>query len=380
MDCFSTSTGHGLPRIAKSDNLFLGILWTVFFIVAFSGNSYMIYQSLEEFLQYGVITTTKIKTETEITFPALTFCSESNRKDQYNTQDMIMKCKFGPLGEDCKMTNLSVYNNWAERYNCFQLNNGVNPVELIKSKHAGWDYYFNIVLYLPEGAWFRFAVNDNNDKVVSQDVNKEAFPGQYSEIDLIKTNQISLGPPYSNCNETKNYRQINCIRDCFNRNMSEICGCAFPESCGRYNDWNRKCLDAYEMNELLIIAQCSNQCTAECNQVSFAIRRIDVEWINYFEDIYNDEYTSKVSEKFNISDVLDYSEYKKRFSCLWFYFSELKTTEITQSPSMTLTSLIANVGGLLGKYLSIKFFSQIFNLMKIYFMKVYFWASVCCRQ
>ncbi len=33
--------------------------------------------------------------------------------------------------------------------------------------------------------------------------------------------RLSLGPPYSNCNETLDYRQVNCNDECFNKAISD---------------------------------------------------------------------------------------------------------------------------------------------------------------
>jgi hypothetical protein len=67
-------------------------------------------------------------------------------------------------------------------------------------------------------------------------------------------------------------------------------------------------------------------------------------------DIDNDVvhyYKSTLAEKFNISEYSD-DEFKKRVTRMYIYFDKLEVTEITQSPSISFTSLIANVGGLLG--------------------------------
>ena len=50
---------------------------------------------------------------------------------------------------------------------------------------------------------------------------------------------------------------------------------------------------------------------------------------------------------------------RKIITQLSIYFGKLETAEITQSPSMTSTNFVGNVGGLLGK---IKSFIQLFFL------------------
>jgi len=101
-----TSTGHGLAQMVKPDNLFLSLLWLVFFLVGLGGGIFMIHQSIEEFSQYGVITTTKITRENEITMPAITFCSD------VNSRDMIMFCLFERDPNKCKMVDLTLYDEF----------------------------------------------------------------------------------------------------------------------------------------------------------------------------------------------------------------------------------------------------------------------------
>ncbi len=167
---------------------------------------------------------------------------------------------------------------------------------------------------------------------------------------MSKTVQTALGQPYSNCNETKDYRQVNCRDECYDKKMSEICECAFPTGCGFAfnNDWSLDCEEAFWKKTGSIKSKCSLTCAAECVQVNFEEKKMDVEW--ELEAEYIDYYKTKVSKKFDITGITD-DQFSKRITKIHIYFSKLETTKITQSPSMTLTKLIANVGGLLGKSL-----------------------------
>jgi len=109
-----------------------------------------------------------------------------------------------------------------------------------------------------------------------------------------------------------------------------------------------------------IRSQCSLTCPAECVQINFELDRMDVEWDSTytFEESF-DDYKSQASKKFNISGMTD-DQFNKRLSLNSIFFSKLETTKITQSPSMTLTSFIANVGGLLGQSLYYFFKNQLY--------------------
>ena len=170
--------------------------------------------------------------------------------------------------------------------------------------------------------------------------------------------QTALGPPYSKCRETEDYRQVNCINDCIFRAMSELCRCKYPEECGSYVDWSVECQGAYDYNRSAIQSNWNLQCPSECNQVSFALNRIDVE-SDIDNDNLDDYYKRRISGKFNITGMSD-DQLIKRMTLLYIYFSKLLTTEISQSPSMTPTNMVGNVEGLLGKK-SFIFFSFLPN-------------------
>jgi len=180
--------------------------------------------------------------------------------------------------------------------------------------------------------------------VVSDEARESVYPGYETDLVLSKTVQTALGPPYSNCNESTEYRQVTCLEDCDKKAMIEACGCGYDIDC-QLSDQTEKCNDAFYKP---LWQKCNQECPVECNQVSFQTKRADIEL-----DIDNNTlkyFKSTVAKKFDISEYSD-DEFKKRLTMLFIYFDKFETTEITQSPSISLTSLIANVGGLLGKSL-----------------------------
>jgi hypothetical protein len=170
--------------------------------------------------------------------------------------------------------------------------------------------------------------------------------------------QTALGSPYSsNCNESTEYRQVTCNEDCYNEAMTKACGCGFPAECATSRYRNQQCVDAnHNRNEFFL--KCNQECPVECNQVSFPLNRIDVEW-NFLKNSVDFDsklnkslayYKAMISKKFDIFNKSD-DEIKKCLTRIYIYFNKLETTEITQSPNMSTTDLVANVGGLLGKSL-----------------------------
>ena len=99
-------------------------------------------------------------------------------------------------------------------------------------------------------------------------------------------------------------------------------------------------------NRSAIQSNCNLQCPDECNQISFAFDRANVDWDISQSDLNN--YKPNIAAKFKITGMSD-ERIAKRMTRLAIYFGKFQTTEISQSPSMTSTNLVGNVGGLLGK-------------------------------
>ena len=295
--------------------------------------------------------------------PSITFCVYGRRgnPNSYGVNDMLLGCDFGIDGGTCLLDNVTVYSPVPNKMTCLRLNFGKNATILQKTKGEGYEYGYDIILYIPKYADVWLGVTDNNDLVVESDLNKRIIPGDYNHLILSKSIQQSLPDPFSNCEEKSkllvkgseiNYRQVNCAEVCYNRVMTSICKCEFPEGC---QDWSEDCSNANSFNKRsLINADCLNKCPLECNQVAFPVTRLNYNlepnWVNDNRD--------KISTRFNITDHTD-EEIRSQMACVTIYYDRLDTTIITQTPKTTKLDLICNIGGILGifKYLFYLFIS-----------------------
>jgi len=282
---------------------------------------------------------TKIHRQKEMTLPAVTICSPYE-----NTYDMIILCDI--KGQACQMNNLTLYNRNSHPEYCVQFNYGKNATELQKQFKEGYNGYYFMVYGPKFYPYIRMTFTDNKARVVLEEVRELVYPGQDTDVILSKTVQTALSLPYSNCDESTEYRQVNCIEDCFGNAMAKLVGGRFELYCLPYwSNYSEECQNAYNHSSE-IESKCKQECPVECKQVNFQWKRNDIEWnihnytLNYFKSL--------ISEKFNISEDDD-DKIKKKMTQVFIFFDKFETTEITQSPSITTTSLIANVGGLLGK-------------------------------
>jgi len=342
--------------MVKAGNIFLNILWFVFVLLAFAGGVFMIFQTIDQYMRFDVITITKIKRQSQIKLPALTFCTK------FNTSRMLINCKYADNPNACQINDLTLIRIQSTRQlNCIQINHGTSNSEIFDANGEGWMNSLKIVFYnqLVENS-FQFAVTDNSARVEIDDVRELIYSGYETYVVLRKTYQRALGPPYSDCNQTDDYRDVNCIDDCLNEKMSEFCRCEFPLACRNGTDW-QMCLKAYYTNSTKLKLDCKQQCPIECEKVIYSISRRDI----LLEDPSQypfENYKSRISKKFNITGMSDL-QIEKKLTILYIYYERLEITEFTQSPSMTSANLIGNVGGILGKsqffLYGIKYFDKI---------------------
>ena len=75
--------------------------------------------------------------------------------------------------------------------------------------------------------------------------------------------------------------------------------------------------------------------------------------MTYKNDDYNDFnkktalFKETISSRFNITEMTN-EEVRSRYTILCIFYDKLETTEITQSPKMTIFDLISSIGGILG--------------------------------
>ncbi len=323
----------------------------------------MIYFAINEFMQYRVITTTKIKSEKEMILPGLTFCVEYhfNQTDMepFIAKDMVLECKLprnSTTSKSCNLTDLTLLNEFEFDNKCFQINVGKNRELLAKSVSEGPEFGIHIFLYFPNSDIsysVKLGISDNSASVVYHDVNKYLYPGYNTQVALSKTNQIALGTPYSDCNDSVDYRSLTCIDDCFNKKVSVACGCDWEEAKCRksckdsWRDTSKiEIIDEIFSNPITIKSQCRLKCPVECNQVTFSFNRIDIalsgENIGDNEDfLYYTDSKLNAEKKFNLTD-LSQEDFDKRATVLLIYFERLETTEINERDAF---SSIFSVGG-----------------------------------
>jgi hypothetical protein len=101
-----------------------------------------------------------------------------------------------------------------------------------------------------------------------------------------------------------------------------------------------------------IFKYCGNLCPKECDSTEYSITTSS-------SDFPSDEYVKRllnytfIKRKYTENSSIELKSNLLSFS---IYYSDLKYTEISQSPKYTLSDLISGIGGNLGKRILLKFF------------------------
>lgn len=89
------STSHGIPHIAKSNNIAMRIIWTIFVLTSFSYCTFTIVQSFIEYYKYNVVLKISRIDDSPAVFPAITFCNLNPFNEYYATDYIINNTQDG---------------------------------------------------------------------------------------------------------------------------------------------------------------------------------------------------------------------------------------------------------------------------------------------
>ena len=75
LECGKKSSLHGIPNIIQAKSLWLKTMWTFFFILATSVSSYLVIKSINNYLDYEVVTKIRVFRQQPAEFPTITICN-----------------------------------------------------------------------------------------------------------------------------------------------------------------------------------------------------------------------------------------------------------------------------------------------------------------
>ena len=302
------------------------------------------------------------------------------------SQPIVIKgCKFNKIecNSSLDFKEVYLYDNGV----CKQFNsNGPNLKEV---SQIGKDFGLSLILG-PMNSMNKYPTSDSKGLVVFihnqtfEPISSEGIQvrmGENTFISLKKTVSKNEPTPYSDCNDLsdgfeselykfiikskKLYRQSDCFNLCFQRVVTMRCGCFFTkypmfvQAKPCLNLTQLECIYIYERGYAQNYStKCLSECPLECESVTYdhTVTSLDFPTKEFYETTLNDKIMfENLFNYFGQNFTLEL--YKENFLSLNVFLSSSKYTLITETPKITLTDLITNLGGSVGILLGCSMFS-----------------------
>ena len=309
-----------------------------------------------------------------------------------NLTDVIISCEF--LANKCNFDeDFELYFD-VSYGNCFRFNSGRNMKgEKVNQKQVTNTGLWNSLdleiyigssienenLFSKKNGFNIFITNSSTSSIYGEGIN--IMSGTSTSIVLNKYSIIKQPFPYSECTEnlksldsydSECYRKLiastgtyfydDCVRMCFQKLISEYCGCQSAIYDYVYNESLRKCViekskeknDTYclfdkwnymaKNSNVLKECNCPFECEFNGYQYSTSLAEFPTKY--YFNYLINK--TSSIKKKHpNIS----FEEMSKSIAKIQIFYDDLKYTTISQEVKVGTEDLISNIGGILGLFL-----------------------------
>ena len=428
-----SSSSHGFPNIFRTQRISIKLLWAVCFILSVAICSYMIFQTMNDYLDYNVVTTTEFISELVSEFPAVTIC-DSNPLSTKHAQDLTQKWIRNLISEDrtnLTRSNVFDYIFWSNRLalleavsffftdddrkklgdlipninkcyfneeicsaenfswyfdlnngNCIQFNTGLSGNEIKESNKPGSRNGLSLIFFSSEPENKYSSSFTHGFKVYIHNRSLSPSPAEAINIQPSKSTDIAIKRtfihkepyPYSSCihlssfesifyeyfkSVNKTYRQADCFELCLQNNIMKNCSC-YDYSYPRINNSFSPCFTKpeilctiYQYNyfrRFKMSEECLKLCPLECDSVKYDVSMSSLDFPSKFVfDIY---------KNFGLFNGT-FESFKQNLLQVNIFYPSLTYTKISESPKMSITDLLSNLGGTLGLYIGISFLSLI---------------------
>jgi len=363
-EMLSDSTAYGVPKLFRSKRLFYKLFWLAFILMGSGASVYYIWDAINSYYDYEVITKIESVYEQPMLFPTISFCPYTQFFfDNKSLTSILKQCSFN-LDQSCQSNPDKYFERFKTfRGDCFRFNSGKNmsgqAIPFFYSTIGGKDDSFYIMFSSNIGIqlWVHLVSLPPKFGYYSNHLGNTILLTSNAETQLVlnKIVEKRLGLPYNPCyhddelsgfpgnktiinyirqtiNET--YKQTNCLELCFdvyyiNENP---CSC---QNTSIGNVW-QDCFVIFERMNLSgctytnksifykqsIQDKCKDYCPFECDSIRYSVN--------------------------------SYSTYRAetRF-CV--YFESLKYTLISQIQKEKEFDLLSNIGGILGLFIGVSF-------------------------
>jgi len=212
-------------------------------------------------------------------------------------------------------------------------------------------------------------------------------PGEIAYISVSRTLTVKQPTPYSSCidlaqysskyfdyivkQQQKAYRQSDCFDLCYQENAMSMCGCydlrfaTFTKNvtippCLNLNQW--ECVkNTYYLYDY---SECASlYCPLECEKMTFDTRLSNMQAPSYLFYLKLGLTDPAITRKYS------YEEFSSFSLSIAVFYPTLSYTTMYEMPKVSLTDLLAQIGGSLGMFVSFSVFS-FFELIEIFILLI----------
>jgi hypothetical protein len=416
LDTFDTPSTKALFKIFLSRHILLKVFYILFLLASTGLASYLVIESIMNYLAFDVTTKSRTIYETPTLFPKVAFCNRNMYQTKY-AYDLLQSYEYQDpsllsieekklLGHDLNDILISCYFDNTEcsssdftytfdlMYgNCYTFNSGFNEngtkVNLKESLIPGslhglkLNIYVNVYQSLFETLGFMnglgavFHIGNSSYENIDEGI--FLSPGFETFIVVDREFKSMLPKPYSNCEIDSNSSQFiqgldvyNLILESGNKYSQLVC---FVQCYQKYifNKYNctsyffpsflvvSQCTEDYSNNHIseffdknFINKNCLSSCPLECDH-SFYKRFLSFSQLNPHD--YDIELLSPniLSDFFN--RTFDEETAAKSFIQVNIFYQSLSYTLTTELPQWDAIALFGSIGGNLGLFLGVSVFS-----------------------
>ena len=329
-------------------------------------------------------------------------------------EDTILLCSFN--GKSCSVQD--DFSWFFDPYfgNCWQFNSDLRS-NLKYSTFPGINYGLSMILYVNfyenlttfnayTGNYLGAAIQIDNSSYLTNHYYDgiQIAPGYSTSISILdRSFKQTLPQPYSNCliesaDKTRSYSGAQselfklisasdyqytsslCYLQCTQQVLISQCNCTDASDLSLFTA--QKCVtqtqamcksNVYEntiKTNDFIEKTCAPQCPLECYQNQIAYTMSSTELIPKIGIDYI-ESKSVISEDF-VTKPIELETARRSFNIITVYYNSLSYTISSESPQMTVVSMLANLGGNLSLFMGVSLFSLceiVEILVEIYFIK-----------
>jgi hypothetical protein len=361
VDYFKTISIPGVSKIVTTESYLFKLFWTLLVLLIFGFGIENISQAVADFYKYDKITNIERVNPENVTFPAITICTDGYSKENYinglftksekvystnfslskflNSKDTIFYSFANKTSRtvDKHLDYLdSTHKYDMSSYDCIRFN-GITNKNVTLFKASSTEDKFIIVLnnsyrqneysHYTLSSFFIY-ISDNSLKSFERIQYLQLDVNRSHKIEIEKESiEIKLPEPYNPCKKfsfDEPYYQMNCIKACTYKEIKNKYNCTFHFTLFTIKGL-QQCL---KLNFRALQDEFYADCLKECP----------------LESCHSEKFTHQIkSEPGNMNTYFQFS------------FRDLSTLNITQIPKTDGFTFLNNIGGGLGLFMGIAF-------------------------